>query len=80
MVVRITQRNLSLEIESESCKHNTDDIHYVKELLLYLVWTTEEVCIILSERTYTSQTMQLTTLLIAIYCTKLSDTQRQILI
>ena len=78
VVVRITQTDLSLEVESEGCQHDTDDIHYVQELLLYLVRTAEQVGIILSERTYTSQSVQLTTLLITIHRTKLSNTQRQI--
>ena len=80
MVVRITQRDLSLEVESESCQYDTDNIHHIQELLLHLVWTTEQMGIVLSERTHTSQAMQLTTLLITIDGTKLSNAQRQVTI
>ena len=78
MVVRIAQRNLSLEVESEGCEHDTNNIHNVQELLLNLVGTTEQVGIVLCERTYTGQSVQLTTLLITIYCTELCNTQRQV--
>ena len=78
VVVRITQRNLSLEIESEGGEHDADDIHNVQELLLNLIWATEQVCIILCERTYTSQSVKLTTLLVTVYSTELCNTQRQI--
>ena len=78
VVVRITQGNLCLEVETEGCQYDTDDIHHVEELLLHLVGTTEQVGIVLCEGTYTGQSVQLTTLLITVYRTELGDTQRQV--
>ena len=45
---------------------------------LYLIRTAEYVCIVLGETAYAGQSVQLTALLITIYCTKLSDAQRQV--
>jgi hypothetical protein len=80
MVVRVTERNLSLELKAESLEHYIDDIHHIEELLLYLVWTTEEVSIVLRERTHTGQAVKLATLLVTIDGTKLSNAQRQVTI
>ena len=64
----------------EGGEHDADDIHHIQELLLHLVGTTEQVGIVLRERTYTRQTVQLTALLVAIYRTELCDTQGQVAI
>ena len=80
VVVGIAQGDLSLVVETEGCQHHTDDVHHIEELLLHLVRTAEEVGIVLSERAHTGQTMQLTTLLITVDRTKLSNTQGQVFI
>ena len=54
-----------------------DDVHYFKEFVLDLIRSTENVGIVLSKATHASQTMKFATLFVAIYCSKLSETQRQ---
>ena len=81
LVVRITKGNLRLHIlEVEDREHRLDDVHNAEELTFHLIRTTEDMGIILRERTYTSQSVQLTTLLVAINGTELSNTQRQVFI
>ena len=59
VVVGVAERNLSLELKAESLEHHVDDVHHIEELLFHLVRTAEEVSVILSERTYTGQAMEL---------------------
>ena len=80
-ILRIVERNLSLVIvEAEDAEHLEDDVNDVLKLLFYLIRTNKEVSVVLCKGTYTCQSVQLATLLIAEHCTKLGDTQRQILV
>ena len=80
-ILRIAERNLCLVVlETEDLEYLQDYIDYILELRLHLIRTNEDVSIILSKCTNTSQTMELTALLIAEYGTELSDTQRKVLV
>ena len=75
------ERNLCLVVlETEDLEHLQNHVDNILELSLHLLWTNEDVGIILSKGTNTSQTVELTALLIAEYGTELCDTQRKILV
>ena len=59
VVVGVSQRDLGLEVESKGFEHNANDVHHVEELLLHLVWTAEDVSIILSKGTHAREAVQL---------------------
>ena len=80
-VVGVAERNLCFEVlEIESLEDDFDDFHYADELLLNLVLTAEDVCIVLCERTNAGKSVQFARLLVAVNCTEFSNTQRQILV
>src|SRR5574344_2757342 len=80
-IIRVSQRNLCFYlIEIQCTEYNLDNIHYFQEFFFHLIWTTEDMCIILSETAYTSQSVQLAALFIAVYGPKLCITQRKVFI
>ena len=77
----VAQRNLCLKLlEVESLEDDHDDVDDLQELLLHLVGTAEEVCIVLCERTHAGQAVKLARLLVAIDGAELCQTKRQIAI
>ena len=78
-VFLVTQRNLCFKVfQTHRSEHDRDDVHHAEELIFHLVRTAEDVRIILCKATYTSQSVQLTTLLVTTYRTEFSNTQRQV--
>ena len=81
LVIGVAQRYLSgVVVELQGLKDIENDVDNLLELLQQLVGAHEHMSIVLGETTYTSQTVQLATLLVAIYGTELSQTQGQILV
>ena len=78
--ITIMATNAIEKINSTLVENDENNIHYFKELVFELVGTTEDVSIVLSKSAYTCQSMELTALLITIYCTKLGKTQRKVAI
>ena len=80
-VVGVTQRDLrSVLVELQSLEDVEYDVDNLLELLQKLVGTNEEVSIVLGKSAYTSQSVQLTRLLVAVYCTELRQTNGEILV
>ena len=80
-VVGVAERNLCFEVlEIESLEDDFNDFHNADKLLLNLVLTTEDMCIVLCERTNAGKSVQFARLLVAVNCTEFSNTQRQILV
>ena len=80
-VIWVAKRDLSLKVFEIQCfEDDEDNIHHFHKLFFQLVWTTEDVSIVLCERTHTCQSVQLTTLLITIHCTKLCITQWKVFV
>ena len=73
----VAQRDLCLKVLKV---HRLKHVHHVQELLLHLIRTAEKVRVILRKAAHTSQSVQLTALLVTANRTELSQTQRQILI
>ena len=72
-------RNLSLKVvKVQSLEDDLNDLHHADKLTLNLVRTAENMCVILCEATYTGQSVKLTALLITVYGTELSYTQRKV--
>ena len=81
VVVLVAKRDLSLEIlEVKSAEDDLNDLHHFDELFFHLVGTAEDMCVVLSERAHTSQSVQLARLLVAINRTELSTTERQVFV
>ena len=78
LVIGVTQRNLSLIVETEYTEDKRDDVHHAQELLLQLVGRAEQVSIVLRETAHARQSVQLTTLLIAVNGTELGIADRKV--
>ena len=53
-------------------------VQYIQELSLYLIFGTKDVGVVLSEATYPRQTVQFSSLLVAVHRAKLRNTHRQV--
>ena len=62
---------LDYKISEKVSKDNAYDIHHTEEFAFDLIWAAEDVCVVLSEGTNSGKSMELTALLIAIYCSEL---------
>ncbi len=81
LIIGVAERNLcGVLSEVEGLEDVEDDVHNLLELLLDLVGTNEDVGVVLSKATNTSQTMELATLLVAVYGAELCVAQRQVAI
>ena len=80
-IFRVAQRDLGIVvIEAKDTEHLEDDVDDRLKLSLHLIRTHKDVGIVLCERTYASQSVQLTALLIAEHSSELCNAEWQIFV